>query len=110
ATNLRMFGSLRGDRASALDADVPRVLNRFGASQYANKKFRDLSTGMRQRVALAYAFLGGPPAVVLDEPNDGLDPEGVASLRAAIQERSANGGTVLFPSPLLSELEALVVA
>lgn len=107
ATSLRMFGLLRGDRASALESDVPRVLNRFGVSEYRNKKFRELSTGMRQRVALAYAFLGGPPVVVLDEPNDGLDPEGVASLRGAIQERSARGGTVLFSSHLLSEVEAV---
>lgn len=107
ATNLRMFGLLRGDRADVLAAEVPRVLDRFGVTQDTNKKFRELSTGMRQRVGLAFAFLGGPPVVVLDEPNDGLDPEGVASLRGAIQERSANGGTVLFSSHLLSEVETV---
>ena len=107
ASSLRMFGLLRGEADHVLGASAARVLDAFGVTNYARKRFADLSSGMRQRVGLAYAFLCEPPVIILDEPTDGLDPEGVAALRVAIKERSAAGGTVLFSSHLLSEVESI---
>jgi len=62
---------------------------------------------MRQRLGVALAFLGTPEVVVLDEPTDGLDPEGVAAVRDVIKARVSQGATVLLSSHLLSEVETL---
>ena len=63
--------------------------------------------GMRQRLSLAAALLGDPPVLVLDEPGNGLDPQGIRDLRDLLRERAANGDTIFVSSHLLSEVEHL---
>jgi ABC-2 type transport system ATP-binding protein len=62
---------------------------------------------MRQRLGLAAALLGDPPVLILDEPANGLDPQGVRTLRDLLRARAASGGTVLVSSHLLAEVEHL---
>jgi len=65
------------------------------------------SLGMRQRLSLAGALLGDPPVMVLDEPANGLDPQGIRTLRNLLRARAAEGDTVLVSSHLLAEIEQL---
>jgi len=66
------------------------------------------SLGMRQRLALAAALLGDPPVLVLDEPANGLDPEGIAWMRSLLRDLADQGRTVLVSSHVLSEVQQLV--
>ena len=96
-------------RALALPARVPstrvdEVLAEVGLSQAAGRRVGGFSLGMRQRLGLAAALLGDPPILILDEPSNGLDPEGVHWLRGFLRARAAQGGTVLVSSHLLAEL------
>lgn len=73
----------------------------------ARKRVGGYSLGMRQRLGLAHALLGGPSALVLDEPANGLDPEGIFWMRGLLREFADRGGTVLLSSHLLHEVEAV---
>jgi ABC-2 type transport system ATP-binding protein len=64
------------------------------------------SLGMRQRLGLALALLGSPSVLILDEPANGLDPEGIAWIRGLLRDHAARGGTVLLSSHLLAEVQA----
>jgi ABC-2 type transport system ATP-binding protein len=97
----------------ALLAGVPRrraeeLLEFVGLTEAGNKRTGAYSLGMRQRLAVATALLTDPPVLILDEPANGLDPGGMAWLRALLRERAAAGGTVLISSHLLGELEQMV--
>jgi ABC-2 type transport system ATP-binding protein len=85
--------------------EVARVLQLVGLSGRSRSLFRTFSLGMKQRMALASAMLGDPPVVVLDEPTNGLDPVGIADIRALIQQMGENGKTVIMASHLLDEVE-----
>lgn len=84
------------------------VLEVVGLTDAARRRVVEYSLGMRQRLALATALLGDPGALVLDEPANGLDPEGIAWLRGFLRERAARGGTVLVSSHVLSEVQQTV--
>jgi ABC-2 type transport system ATP-binding protein len=73
----------------------------------AGKRVGDYSLGMRQRLGLAHALLGDPSVLVLDEPANGLDPEGIFWMRGLLREFADRGGTVLLSSHLLREIEAI---
>jgi ABC-2 type transport system ATP-binding protein len=92
-------------RASGLsDARVDQVLEQVGLAQVAGRRAGSYSLGMRQRLGLAAALLGDPQVLVLDEPANGLDPEGVAWLREFLRDRAAQGAAVLISSHVLSEV------
>lgn len=74
----------------------------------ARRRVGTYSLGMRQRLSLAAALLADPPVLVLDEPSNGLDPQGIRTLRNLLRARAANGDTVLVSSHLLAEVEHLV--
>ena len=74
----------------------------------ARRAVKGYSTGMRQRLALAAALLGDPEVLLLDEPANGLDPEGIRWLRGFLRERAAEGRTVLVSSHVLAEVEQTV--
>ncbi|MGN9808223.1 ABC transporter ATP-binding protein [Micromonospora sp. BQ11] len=73
----------------------------------ARRRVRAYSLGMRQRLGLAHALLGDPRVLVLDEPANGLDPEGIFWMRGLLRDFADRGGTVLLSSHLLREVEAV---
>jgi ABC-2 type transport system ATP-binding protein len=86
---------------------VDEMLELVGLADAADRRAGAYSLGMRQRLGLAGALLGDPPVLVLDEPGNGLDPQGIRDLRDLLQERAAAGGTVFVSSHLLAEIEHL---
>lgn len=86
--------------------EIARVLEIVDLSEAARRRVWDYSLGMRQRLGLARAMLGAPPVLVLDEPTNGLDPEGIADMRRLLRELpERSGATVLLSSHLLGEIE-----
>jgi len=83
---------------------VGEVLDKVGLSEVAGRRVRGYSLGMRQRLGLATALLGKPRVLILDEPTNGLDPEGVHWLRRFMRSFAEDGGTVLVSSHLLAEV------
>lgn len=102
--HLRANGALIGASKSHLLA----LLERVGLSHAKNMSVGKFSVGMKQRLALATALLGEPRCLVLDEPMNGLDPEGILWLRGFMKDFSSRGGTVLVSSHLLREAEPIV--
>ncbi len=87
---------------------VDEVLDQVGLTRDAERRVGGFSLGMRQRLGLAGALLGDPEVLLLDEPANGLDPEGVAWLRRLLRGLAARGRTVLISSHLLSEVAKTV--
>ena len=83
------------------------VLELVGLGAAAKRKFKGYSLGMKQRLGIAYALLGDPQVLILDEPANGLDPEGIRWMRILLQHLASQGRTVLVSSHLLSEMEIL---
>ena len=87
---------------------VDESLDQVGLnSTAAKRRVRAYSLGMRQRLGLAYAMLGDPAVLILDEPANGLDPEGIYWMRGLLRDYADRGGTVLLSSHLLREVEAV---
>jgi ABC-2 type transport system ATP-binding protein len=86
------------------DARVNRVLEITGLESVAHKRVGGFSLGMGQRLGIAAALLGDPEVLVLDEPVNGLDPDGVLWVRGFVREFAADGRTVLLSSHLMSEM------
>jgi ABC-2 type transport system ATP-binding protein len=87
---------------------VDESLDRVGLNAVAAKRrVKAYSLGMRQRLGLAYALLGDPGVLILDEPANGLDPEGIFWMRGLLRDFADRGGTVLLSSHLLREVEAV---
>jgi len=87
---------------------VPLVLEQVGLTAAAGRRVGGYSLGMRQRLGLAAALLGDPGVLVLDEPINGLDPEGIRWVRSLLRTLAAEGRTVLVSSHVLSEVEQAV--
>jgi ABC-2 type transport system ATP-binding protein len=83
------------------------VMELVGLQAAAKRKFKGYSLGMKQRLGIAYALLGDPHVLILDEPANGLDPEGIRWMRTLLQHLASQGRTVLVSSHLLSEMEVL---
>jgi ABC-2 type transport system ATP-binding protein len=83
---------------------VEQVLAEVGLTTATDQRAGGFSLGMRQRLALAGALLGDPEFLLLDEPSNGLDPDGIRWLRNHLTEFAARGGTVFVSSHLISEL------
>ncbi len=84
---------------------VKEVLDLVGLASVARRRVRGFSLGMRQRLGIAAALLGDPPVLLLDEPVNGLDPEGIVWIRGLLRSLAAEGRAVLVSSHLMSELE-----
>lgn len=83
------------------------ALEMVGLTPVAKRPFRGFSLGMRQRLGVAAAMIGDPRVLILDEPANGLDPEGIRWMRAFLRALAAQGRTVFVSSHLLSEIEQL---
>ena len=86
-------------------SDIERVLRKVGLWERRNSRYRTFSTGMKQRLGIANALLGSPKLLILDEPTNGLDPQGIVEVRDLITEEAENGQTILLASHLLDEVE-----
>ncbi len=101
--NLEYFAKLSGIKNPKKNID--EVLEFLGSSSYANKKAKDLSKGMRQRIGIAQAILHDPKILFLDEPTSGLDPLGVKQLREIILRLNKEKNMTIFMNThLLSEV------
>ncbi|MEU8897707.1 ABC transporter ATP-binding protein [Nocardia sp. NPDC048505] len=101
--NLRVLARYRGLGAAA----VEEALHRVGLADRADDKFRTYSLGMKQRLGVGAALLGGPDLLILDEPTNGLDPAGMAEMRELITALAGDGHTVLLSSHMLSEVQEI---
>ena len=101
--HLRILADATGIAHSRVD----EMLEQVGLAHAANRKAGAYSLGMRQRLGLAAALMGEPPVLILDEPGNGLDPQGIRTLRDLLRTHAAHGGTVFVSSHLLAEVEHL---
>ncbi|MEU1319301.1 ATP-binding cassette domain-containing protein [Streptomyces tibetensis] len=85
------------------DSRVDEVLAETGLASVSRRRVRTYSLGMRQRLGIATALLGDPEVVMLDEPSNGLDPEGIVWIRRLLRRLAAEGRTVLVSSHLMNE-------
>ena len=95
------------DATGAPGQRVEEMIRLVGLAEASDRRVGAYSLGMRQRLGLAAALLGDPPVLVLDEPGNGLDPQGIRWLRDLLRLRAANGNTVFVSSHLLAEVEHL---
>ena len=84
---------------------VDQVVDQVGLTPAARRKAGDYSLGMRQRLGIAAALLGDPPIIMLDEPFNGMDPEGIIWMRGFLRSLAAQGRAVLVSSHLMSEVQ-----
>ena len=84
---------------------IDEVLKRVGLLERKDSLFRTYSLGMKQRLAIAAALLPNPDVLILDEPTNGLDPQGIAQIRQLIKAIAAEGTTIILASHLLDEVE-----
>ncbi len=99
-------------RAKLIGLEHPKeairdVLKKVGLYEKRNNKVKSLSLGMRQSLGIAYAILGDPELLILDEPVNGLDPIAIANIRKILQEMNQKGTTILISSHILGEMEKL---
>jgi len=102
--HLAVYAQAAGLPSTAPDAALEKV----GLGAYGSRRVGGYSLGMRQRLGLAFALLGDPGVLVLDEPINGLDPEGIKWIRLLLRGMAAEGRTVLISSHLLSEVQQTV--
>ena len=103
--HLRILAQAVGQTAGRVDEALAEV---GLSSEAARRRVSTYSLGMKQRLSLAGALLADPPVLVLDEPANGLDPQGIRELRDLLRARAARGHTVLVSSHLLAEVQHLV--
>ena len=99
--NLKLVCKIKGVSTDKIQEKLEVV----GLLDRANSKFRTYSLGMKQRLAIASALLNDPEILILDEPTNGLDPQGIHQIRQIIKDIAADGTTILLASHLLDEVE-----
>ena len=101
--NLRVLAQARGLSVDAVDDALERV----DLADRGGDKYKRYSLGMKQRLGVAAALMGDPELIVLDEPTNGLDPAGMADMRALVVSLARGGQTVLLSSHLLAEVQEI---
>ena len=103
--NLQYYAAVKGLSGKTAKEEIERVLELVGLAG-VKKPFKSYSLGMQQRLGIANAILGNPEVLILDEPTNGLDPQGIADVRNMIKRfRDEFGMTVIVSSHILGELE-----
>ena len=100
--NLRVFAALGGFARGR----IAEMLEIVGLGDRGGDKYKNYSLGMKQRLGIALALLPDPDLLVLDEPTNGLDPQGIVEIRSLLMELGASGKTVFVSSHLLAEIQA----
>ncbi len=103
--NLKIVAKIKDVKDSA--EAIERVLRRVNLWERKKSKFKTFSLGMKQRLALASSMLADPDVLVLDEPTNGLDPQGIAEIRSLIMDIAKEGKTIIIASHLLDEIEKM---
>ncbi len=101
--NLRIICDIKGESYG----DIDRVLGAAHLIERKKSKFSTMSLGMKQRLGIAASMLGDPRVLVLDEPTNGLDPEGIAEVRELVIEQVERGKTLILASHILNEVEKI---
>lgn len=101
--NLRIVCDIKGIGYG----DINRVLESAKLIERKHSRFSSMSLGMKQRLGLAAALLGDPKVLVLDEPTNGLDPEGIAEVREVVNQQVQAGKTLILASHILNEVEKI---
>ncbi len=101
--NLSLICKIKGISDEKINEKL-KIVNLF---ERRNSKFRTFSLGMKQRMAIASALLNDPEILILDEPTNGLDPQGIHEIRLIIKEIAKKGTTILLASHLLDEVEKI---
>ncbi|MDR2027201.1 MAG: ABC transporter ATP-binding protein, partial [Prevotellaceae bacterium] len=99
--NLTIVAKIKGCDIS----EIPKVLKKVNLFERRHSSFKTYSLGMKQRLAIASTLLGDPKIVILDEPTNGLDPEGISEIRQLIKQLAKGGKTIILASHLLDEVE-----
>lgn len=99
--NLQLICKIKGVSADKIEEKL-KIVNLY---ERRNSKFKTYSLGMKQRLAIASALLNDPEILILDEPTNGLDPQGIHEIRQIIKNIAKNGTTILLASHLLDEVE-----
>jgi len=103
--NLRIVAQVKGMDKSTVESRIKEVLKIVNLWGRKDSKFKAFSLGMKQRLAIGSALLNDPEVLVLDEPTNGLDPQGIAEIRSLIREIAAKGKTIIIASHQLDEIE-----
>jgi len=103
AENLKVLATLGGFPIERVD----QLLQQVGLAERGKSKYKTYSLGMKQRLGIAAALLPNPKLLILDEPTNGLDPEGIQEIRQLLRSLADKGTTVFVSSHLLSELELI---
>lgn len=99
--NLKITCHIKNADPSRID----QVLEQVHLHERKNDKFKTYSLGMKQRLSIAAALIADPPVMILDEPTNGLDPEGIAEVRSLIRDIARHGKTIILASHLLDEVQ-----
>jgi len=104
--HLQLFAKVRKQKVAA--GNIIKTLEQVGLAHRAHDKVQSFSLGMKQRLGIAIALVHNPSLIILDEPTNGLDPQGIADIRSLIQHLAKEEGkTVFVSSHLLSEIEQM---
>jgi ABC-2 type transport system ATP-binding protein len=104
---MELFGQMCGRDMGFLRERIPTLLEKVGMAKDADRKMREYSKGMMQRIGLAQALIHEPELVFLDEPTDGVDPIGRAAIREIVMDLKSRGVTIFINSHLLMEVELM---
>ena len=102
-TNLKIVADIKGSSYET----IPEVLEIVDLTERKKSKFQTYSLGMKQRLAIAAALVGDPEVLILDEPTNGLDPQGIAEIRELILKIAGRGITIIVASHLLDEVQKI---
>ncbi len=104
---LHFFGQMNGLQGAALNSRVTTIIDRFGITKFADTRTDKLSTGMKQKTAIARTMLHDPPILILDEPTAGLDVPSARNIEEAVLEAKRAGKSIIYSTHFMEEAEFL---